>query len=614
MTLFVRRSWRSAALRATGLLLMGAIGAVGDRGASAADATALAKDLSAKEAKTRADAVDAIGDLGPQGKDAAAALVAALNDTSPDVRWRAARALANVGLSEDNVVSGLMADLKDENPTVRAYSAYALGMLGANSPPVVEGLAGLTTDKESLVRRAALRSLQKLKLPTAVSIPLFVKTLSSAQPDAVSAALQTIAEAGEKAVPFLQAALDHPQAASWACIALSEMGPAAKESVPALTKLLSSKQPNLRLDACMALGAIGPDAKGALPALAKLVESDPFPGVRYAAAFAIGGIATQSSAAESVLEKMSAGDDKFLRTVAAWAMARMDPKNEARLTKATNLLIEGLESGNPAVRLAAVRALQDLRPASDKVGPALVAALKDADPEVAKNAISALGSMGPQITPQIVDALKNPELRGYALTILERFGPGAKSAVPELIALIDDPQTDLATRREIHFLLGQIGPDAAPATSSLVKALSSDHERVRNSAIYALGRIGPGAHDAMPVLMKLMASDDEFLRVGSLWALVQIKPADTKLAAKAIPALTKALSAERELVQVEAARALGFLGPDAQSELPELKKAAQSPSPLVADAAAKAIEAIEGRAQTPKAPPQASQTVAPQSK
>ncbi len=611
MVLFVRRSWRRAVLGAVGTLLTGTFLVVGgSERASGADAVTLAKDLSAKETKTRSDAVDAIGGLGAEGKPAVIGLVAALNDSSPDVRWRAARALANVGANGDNVVGALAGGLKDDNPTVRAYSAYALGTLGVSTPAVVEGLGVQLTDKESLVRRAALRALQKLKLPRDVSIPLFVKTLSSAQPDAVMAALHTLAEAGETAVPFLQDALANPQAASWACMALAQMGPSAKMAVPGLTKLTASKQPNLRLEASMALGSVGPDAKDALPALAKLAESDPLPGVRYAAAFAIGGIATKDATATSVLEKLGQGDDKFLCTVSNWALARIEPNNDARMNKAVNCLIEGLQSDNAAVRLASVRALQDLKAASEKVGAALVAALKDADPEVAKNAIAALGSMGPQITPQIVETLKNPALRNYALTILEGFGPAAKAAVPDLVKLLDDPKTDTATRREVHFLLGQIGPESAPATATLVKALGSDNERVRNSAIFALGRIGPAAHEAVPALEKLTSNDDMFMHVGGLWALVQIKPADAALAAQAVPELTKGLSSDREMVQVEAARTLGMLGAAAKSALPALKKATEDPSPLVADAAAKAIGAIESVKEAPKAPA-TSQSAAP---
>jgi HEAT repeat protein len=258
-------------------------------------------------------------------------------------------------------------------------------------------------------------------------------------------------------------------------------------------------------------------------------------------------------------------------------------------------LVDGLKSDKPAIRLAALQALEGLSASADIVGPALVAALKDSDPQVASQAIDMLGSMGSQLTPEIVKALKTPSLREYALRIIYRFGGEAKSAVPELIELLKDPQLDPRIRRETHFVLGQIGLAAAPATPQLIAALGSDNERVRNSAIFAIGRIGPGAYEAAPALEKLAASDDEFLRIGCLWALVGVKPGDAALAERATPELIKGLSSEREMVRLEAARTLGALGPEAKVALPALRKFSEDANPAVAEAVVKAIAAIEAR-------------------
>ena len=49
--------------------------------------------------------------------------------------------------------------------------------------------------------------------------------------------------------------------------ATGEIGPDAKEGVPALVELLKASDPAVRWNAIWALGRIGPDAKSALPAL-----------------------------------------------------------------------------------------------------------------------------------------------------------------------------------------------------------------------------------------------------------------------------------------------------------------------------------------------------------
>ena len=205
--------------------------------------------------------------------------------------------------------------LKDDSPQVKAYAASALGHLGDDRPQVAEAMANLLTDSDPVVRRAAPGALRQMKLPREVSIPLFVKVLSNADEGAVMGALQTLAESGEKAVPFLLDALKQPKAAYWACLALAEIGPPAKAAVPDLARLTASDQPEMRLQACMALGAIGPDATSATPGLIKILQSDQMAGVRYGAAFALGRIAPNDSAAIIALQKAGASDDKFLQIV-----------------------------------------------------------------------------------------------------------------------------------------------------------------------------------------------------------------------------------------------------------------------------------------------------------
>lgn len=586
----LHRSWKLCLALAGALVVC----AAGPAQAADTDLASLVKNLNAQDAKDRAAAIDGLADMGADAKPAVSALVGTLGDKSADVRWRAARALGAIGDDNRAVSAALTAALKDESPLVRAYAASALGRLEDTRPDVAEAMAGMLTDEDAMVRRAALRSLRQMKLPREVSIPLFVKTLTHADQMGMMAAIQTIAESGEKAVPFLVDALGQPRAAYWAALTLAEMGPLAKPAVPGLARLLSSNEPETRLQACMALGAIGADAQSALPALVKILGSDPLPGVRYAAAFAIGGIRVRDEAAIAALRKAGQSNDKFLRIVAAAALARILPDDKAEVTAAVKLLIDGLKSDSVQLRQASARALQELKSASDIVGPALISALKDSDPMVQHDSLVAIASMGPVMLPQLTTLLKDKDLRRSAAAVLATFGPAAKPAVGELVALLDDPNLDAPTRRELQFTLGQIGPDAAPAVPELIQGLASDQERVRNSAIFALGRIGPAAKAAIPALTQLETSEDPMMRVGSLWALVHIQPGDSAVVAKAVPELVKSLDSERQMVRAEVARTLASLGAAAKPALPALEKVArQDPDPQVRDTAAKAIEQIQ---------------------
>ncbi len=417
MSLFSRRirpaTWLTPALLGVAALLLSLCGGPGALAAEpvapsapslkemSPEVAALVKALESADAKDRAAAVDGLLKLGSASAPAIPKLAAALMDKSPEVRWRAARAVAEIASGSTTLSSSLMAGLKNPEPLVRAYSAQALGRLGDNRTEVAEALAPLLTDKEPRVRRAAIRTIRQLKLPRSVSIPLFVKTLDSADPNDAIAAVQTLAEAGAEAMPFLLDALKQPRAAYWASVAISEVGPPAKAAVPDLIKMLSSDEPELAFQACMALGSIGPDAKTALPDLEKILNAKVMLGVKYAAAFALGRIATpDDSAAMSALNKAGQTDDKFMQIVCAAALARLHPKDTNEVAKAVKLLIAALNSDDPRLRQASARALQELNHASAVAGPALLAALKDADTDVAMNAIDALGSLGPQSAPK----------------------------------------------------------------------------------------------------------------------------------------------------------------------------------------------------------------------
>lgn len=80
----------------------------------------------------------------------------------------------------------------------------------------------------------------------------------------------------------------------------------------------------------------------------------------------------------------------------------------------------------------------------------------------------------------------------------------------------------------------------------------------------------------MPAVKKNLASDDERLRMISLWAVLQITPDDEQVVKAAIPALTKALVAERPLVRLEAALALGKIGPRAAAAKGALESMAKT--------------------------------------
>jgi HEAT repeat protein len=182
------------------------------------------------------------------------------------------------------------------------------------------------------------------------------------------------------------------------------------------------------------------------------------------------------------------------------------------------------------------------------------------------------------------------------LEILAALGSNAKPVVDDVIKALDD--SDPMVQGEAAVAIAAIGPDAAAAVPTLLKTLADDKAAPdsRYSAAYALGRIGPAAQSATETLRSLIASPDEVLATVAAWSMLKITPEDKTLLDQAIPALRKAVRADRELVRLEAAVSLGDIGPAASSAIPILELVSEEDSSRqVRDAAGKALKKIRAR-------------------
>lgn len=512
--------------------------------------------------------------------DAIKALTAAASAEDPELRWRAARALSSHGADAAGAVSALTANLKHPDSKVRGYSVHALGTIGGASKEALPKMVDIVTDEDPLVRRSALMAIQKLKADPEITMPLMIAALRDADPRVATSVLQQLASGGPETLPRLIKALETPEATYWATIVAAEMGPKAAPAVPALIKVLDSKDAETRMHALMALGEIGPQAKPALKRTTELLETDPTGAVRYAAAYALANIGDQ--AASPVLEKTAAADDPFLGMVSTYALAALNPDDKELGMRAARKLISGLDHEDPRVRAVAARSLAQLEVPGELVAPLLAAKLRDEDPTVSANVRAAIISIGPSIIPRVVVALDREELRPYAVSILSEFGADAKPAVPKLVAMLDQVEPPL--QEEILMTLGSIGPEAAPAVNQAATLLSSETERVKLAAVYALGRIGPAAAPAVDAMLAMIANEEGFAQIATAWAVANIAPDNQRAANVTVPVLVRGLEDRSELIREESAEALGKFGRRAESAIPALKKAAEQGSETAEEA------------------------------
>jgi HEAT repeat protein len=198
--------------------------------------------------------------------------------------------------------------------------------------------------------------------------------------------------------------------------------------------------------------------------------------------------------------------------------------------------------------------------------------LVSADEQVRDSADSELGGLDEaakaKLVPALTTALKSKDaaVRYYAAKAIGEIGPGAKSAIPVLIKMLNDTGLDSNVGLAATDAFGRIGPEAIPY---LMKALKDKDNETRSNAASALGDFGPAAKAAVPLLIEAANGKYMGLRQSSVRALGRIGP-DAKAA---VPALAAALKDKNALLQSHAAEALENIGtPEALKVIEAFKK------------------------------------------
>jgi len=117
-----------------------------------------AKDLDSPDPRVRAYAVLMVGETGLTAAEPM--VLAAVHDSSPEVRKNALLALASI--DDPETVGVVRTALSDEDPSVREMAIIAIVPLGRGGPEVVADLKRMLTDPDPGVREAAAGSLDSL--------------------------------------------------------------------------------------------------------------------------------------------------------------------------------------------------------------------------------------------------------------------------------------------------------------------------------------------------------------------------------------------------------------------------------------------------------------------
>jgi HEAT repeat protein len=219
-------------------------------------------------------------------------------------------------------VRAVAASLKHPDPDVRLAALEVLEELGADAEAAQPAVIGALGDRDKFVRWAAVRILGRFAPRNAKEVvPALLPLVGTPDGDFARAVAGLLAKYGEDAAP----------------------------AVPALAKAIRSGEPQARIAYLQTLPAIGPAAADAVPSMRQLLRPDPKgariapspyppafapsgppkyddPGVRAAAAEALGRFGPLAKAAEPELREALNDEDTNVRRAAADALLRIRGK------------------------------------------------------------------------------------------------------------------------------------------------------------------------------------------------------------------------------------------------------------------------------------------------
>jgi HEAT repeat protein len=176
-----------------------------------------------------------------------------------------------------------IAQLRDADPKVRLAAARALSERRSDVTVAVAGLAAAAEDNDFAVRELAITTLGQIGPEAKDALPAIERALTDENRSvrtSAALAIDSIEPNSQVHRPVLVESLRSGDGPVF--IAVSRMGERGAWAVPTLTGLLSDRRPSIRALAAHALGGIGPAARVAERALQQS-SRNPEPSVRKAA-------------------------------------------------------------------------------------------------------------------------------------------------------------------------------------------------------------------------------------------------------------------------------------------------------------------------------------------
>ena len=305
------------------------------------------------------------------------------------------------------VVPALIQGLRGEGPWNRLFCSDRLAAIGPEAKEAIPALMEALGDQNAWLKVAAVQALSSMGTAGRESSESLIRALHDEEVSVVlNAALALLRidpgcqEARFAMVRFLSVSHEDQK--------LSEVADRARElgllpGIVELIDLFGHEDPQLRRSVALVLGSQPPDPKRVFPALVKLLGDEKH--------FVV-------EAALSSLERFSERDAAAVRTVTDLlrrddvraAAIRFLARSTAASPEALGAVLEGLREGSTTTEF--------------------LDQLVEARPE----------TLSSELIPQLLESCRrgsDPDRRLVALQVLSNMGPAARSAVPEIEAILE---------------------------------------------------------------------------------------------------------------------------------------------------------------------------------
>ena len=201
--------------------------------------------------------------------------------------------------------------------------------------------------------------------------------------------------------------------------------------------------------------------------------------------------------------------------------------------------------------------------------------LKDRDPGERLKAAEVLGRFGPDArsaVPDLADTLlkdSDESVRKAVAESLQQIGSVPLSQLAKIRDALKDKNVDV--RIAVIGILSVMGREAVEAVPDLLAALKDSDRVVRHKAALALGQLGPIAKAAVPDLAKALKDDSPDVRVAAAAGLAKMQ----QTAQPALKEIGEGLTDDNQDVRVSLLEAIKNIGPDAKDLVPALRKTLQ---------------------------------------